>query len=73
MEATIVFSRFLPETPSLQLNSWHLDDTAALLTLHVTSTQQVVPCPVCAVFTPRVHSRYTRTLANLPWGAVRVR
>jgi len=73
MEATIVFSRFLPETTSLQLHSWHLDDTATLLTLHVTSTQQVVSCPVCAVFTPRVHSRYTRTLADLPWGGARVR
>jgi hypothetical protein len=39
----------------------------------VTSTQPVVPCPVCAVFTPRVHSRYTRTLADLPWGVARVR
>jgi transposase len=38
----------------------------------VTSTQQVVPCPVCAVFTPRVHSRYTRILADLPWGTARV-
>jgi transposase len=73
MEATTVFSRFLPETTSLQLNSWHLDNTATLLTLHVTSTQQVVPCPVCAVFTPRVHSRYIRTLADLPWGVARVR
>jgi transposase len=46
---------------------------ATLLILRVTSTQQVVPCPVCAVFTPRVHSRDTRTLADLPWGTVRVR
>ena len=38
----------------------------------MTSTQQVVPCPVCAVFTPRVHSRYTRLLAELPWGTARV-
>jgi len=66
MVATTVFSRFLPNTTSLQLNSWHLDDTATLLTLHVTSTQQGVPCPVCAVFSPRVHSHYTRTLADLP-------
>jgi transposase len=43
------------------------------MTLHVTSTQQIVPCPVCAVFTARVHSRYTRTLADLPWGVARVR
>ena len=73
MEVTTVFSRSFPETTALQLNSWHLDDTATLITLHVTSTQQVVPCPVCAVFTPRVHSRYTRTLADLPWGVARVR
>src|SRR5262245_9063926 len=68
-----VFSRFLPETTALQLDSWHLDDTATLMTLHVTSTQQVVPRPVCAVFTPRVHSRYTRTLADRPWGSTHVR
>jgi transposase len=42
------------------------------VTLHVTSTQRLVPCPVCAVFTARVHSRYTRTLADLPWGTARV-
>jgi transposase len=72
-EATTVFPRFLPETTALQLDSWHLDDAAARLILHVTSTQQVVPCPVCAVCTARVHSRYTRTLADLPWGVARVR
>jgi hypothetical protein len=72
-EATTVFSRFLPETISFQLNAWQLDDTATLVTLYVTSTQQVVPCPGCAVFTPRVHSRYTRTFADLPWGVARVR
>jgi transposase len=44
-----------------------------LITLHVTSTPEVLPCPVCTVSTPRVHSRYTRTLADLPWGVARVR
>jgi transposase len=39
----------------------------------VTSTQQVVPCPGCTVSTARVHSRYTRTLADVPWGVARVR
>ena len=68
-----VFSRSLLETTALQLDSWHLDDTATLMTLHVTSTQPLVPCPVCAVCTHRVHSRDTRTLADLPWGTARVR
>jgi hypothetical protein len=62
-----VFPRFLPETTALQLDSWHLDDAATLLILHVTSTQRLVPCPVCAVFTARVHSRYTRTLDTKAW------
>jgi transposase len=72
-EVTTVFSRLLPEIASLQLNSWHLDDSATLITLHGTSTQEGMPCPVCAVSTARVHSRYTRSLADLPWGAARVR
>jgi transposase len=39
----------------------------------VTSPQAWVPCPRCHVRTARVHSRYTRTLADLPWGASGVR
>jgi transposase len=73
MEATTVFSRVLPDTTSLLLESWYLDDAATLLTLHVISTQGVVPCPVCAVFAHRIHSRYERMLADLPWGPARVR
>lgn len=73
MEAMTFFSRFVPDTTSLQLDSWHLDDAATLLTLHVTSAQRVAPCPVCAVFAPHVYSRYERILADLPWGVVRVR
>jgi hypothetical protein len=68
-----VVARFLPETTALQLTSWPLDDTTTLVTLYVTSTQQLVPCPVGAVFTARVHSRDTRTRADLPWGPARVR
>jgi transposase len=70
---TTVFPRFLPETTALQRDAWHLDDTATLVTLHVTSTQGFVPCPVCAVLSARVHSRHTRPLADLPWGVARVR
>jgi transposase len=73
MEVTIFFSRFVPDTTSLQLDSWHLDDAATLPTLHVISAQRVAPCPVCAVFAPHVHSRYERILGDLPWGVVRVR
>src|SRR5256884_5842120 len=57
----------------LSLEAWHVDDATAALTLHVTSTQACVPCPLCHVQTTRVHSRYTRTVADLSWGAYAVR
>jgi transposase len=58
---------------TLSLEAWHVDEAAALITLDVTSTPTRVPCPLCGVQTARVHSRYTRTLADLPWGTYAVR
>jgi transposase len=34
--------------------------------------QTRVPCPLCATPARRIHSRYLRTLADLPWAAYRV-
>jgi transposase len=50
-----------------------VDDAAAHLTLHVTSTSLSVPCPLCHAWTSRIHSRYARTVVDLPWGAYHVR
>ncbi|BBC26681.1 ISL3 family transposase [Pseudanabaena sp. ABRG5-3] len=36
------------------------------LTLNVSSTQTLVQCPICANPTTRIHSRYERTLLDLP-------
>ena len=66
-------ARFLPDRTTLSLDAWHVDDTAAQITLHITSIPICVPCPLCHVRTSRVHSRYTRTMADLPWGAYAVR
>src|SRR4029453_14326573 len=63
-----LLARFLPDRTTLALEAWHVDDAAAEITLDVTSTQACVPCPLCHVLTPRVHSRYSRSLADLPWG-----
>ena len=68
-----LLARFLPDRITLSLQAWHVDEATAVITLHVTSTQACVPCPLCHVQTPRVHSRYTRTLADVPWGAYAVR
>jgi transposase len=62
----------LPDAPFLHLDAWQTDDTATQLTLPLTSTQTLVHCPLCRFPTRRVHSRYVRTVTDLPWGPWRV-
>jgi transposase len=68
-----VLVSLLPDATTLRLAACHVDTTAAQITLLVRSTQARVPCPLCAIPTRRIHSRYTRTLADLPWAQYRVR
>jgi transposase len=67
-----LLTHWLPATPPLHLDTWHLDDPTTQLTLQVTSMQALVHCPVCRFPTRRMHSRYIRTVADLPWGPWRV-
>jgi transposase len=67
-----LLSRLLPQGAPLHLETWHLDEVAAQLTLRVTSMQALGHCPVCRFPTRRIHSSYQRTLADLPWAHVRV-
>jgi hypothetical protein len=73
--ATAVLAPLLPDAATLRLEAWHVDATAAQITLLVTSTQTVAYGPLCHRATQRRHSRYERTLTDLPWAAscVRVR
>jgi transposase len=57
----------LPNTISLHLDTWHLDDARMQITLLVSSIQAAPRCPGCDVPARYVHSYYTRTLADLPW------
>jgi transposase len=41
--------------------------TADHITIVTSSRQQAAPCPSCAIVSRRVHSRYQRTLRDLPW------
>ena len=50
-----------------------MEQATTQITLRVRSTQTRVPCPLCATPAARIHSRYERTLADLPWAAYRVR
>ncbi|HEY5868463.1 MAG TPA: transposase family protein, partial [Candidatus Tectomicrobia bacterium] len=71
--ATTTLARLLPDATTLRLEACEVDDTTAQITLRVTSTQTAGCCPVCALAATRIHSRYTRTLVDLPWAAYRVR
>ena len=71
-QATTILFRLLPAAIPLQLEAWDVDDMRAQITLHVLSTSPTVSCPVCAEVAQRVHSRYKRTLAELPWGTWRI-
>src|SRR5882672_8398856 len=63
----------LPKSPPLHLETWSIDEATAQLTMCVTSMQPRGYCPVCRCATRRIHSRYARTVADLPWAHFRVR
>jgi transposase len=68
-----VLTRLLPDVTTLHLAACTVDDATAQITLLVRSTQATVPCPLCAIPARRIHSRYERMLADLPWAHYRVR
>ncbi|MGB3297215.1 MAG: ISL3 family transposase, partial [Phormidesmis sp.] len=55
----------LPGAGVLRLERYELED-GDHLTLRLSSTQTIVPCPLCGGLTQRIHSHYERTLADLP-------
>jgi transposase len=63
----------LPDATRLRLEACYVDDTAAQITLRVHSTQATAPCPLCDTPAQHIHSRYERTLADLPWAQYCVR
>ena len=67
MEVRDTFAHALPNTRSLRLNTWYIDDVHAQITLLISSTQAAPRCPGCDAPARYVHSHYTRTLADLPW------
>jgi transposase len=62
----------VPKTIPLQLDTWHIDDAQAQITLLISSTQAEPRCPEYDVPAQRVHSYDTRTLADLPWRDSRI-
>lgn len=62
----------LPSTSLLRLESYAIESDDCLL-LNLSSTQTIVPCPLCGGLTQRIHSHYERTLADLPCAHFRLR
>jgi transposase len=61
----------LPDTETLEL--LHVCASGEGITLAARTTSAEVRCPCCGAFCRRVHSRYVRTLADLPWQGIPVR
>src|SRR5215212_3553516 len=60
----------LPAPKLLNLIGVRADENA--ITLVARTSSRVARCPACGTRSARVHSRYTRTLADLPWQGIPV-
>ncbi len=56
----------LPNQENLHLENWNLDRASQQLTLTLSSMQITAICPMCQVGSRKVHSRYERTLRDIP-------
>ena len=65
MESTAMLNPLLPEAAPLRC--CHLRIQPDLVTVVVESVGPAAVCPNCGQPSGRVHSRYTRTLGDLPW------
>ncbi len=63
---TQFLQHLLPGFNLLRLEDEEIDTDNHHLTVNVSSTQTLAQCPLCANPTTRIHSRYQRTLADLP-------
>jgi transposase len=61
----------LPPTCPVHLDAVTVEPET--LQLQLTTTAPSACCPLCAVPSTRVHSRYQRHLTDLPWGSLSVR
>src|SRR4030095_6261673 len=62
-----------PNVGEFRLDSVERDDLRRALTLVVVSTARNAPCPECGQPSSRYHSRYWRTVADLPWAEYTVK
>lgn len=62
-----MLTHLLPDSNNLKLENCQLDEIKTKIWLIVSAISKVVNCPVCNQATHKIHSRYERFLADLPW------
>jgi transposase len=62
-----LLSRLLPDPALVRLETWAIEPARPAITLTLQSRSRMACCPLCRRRAGRVHSRYERTLADLPW------
>src|SRR3954462_3954717 len=67
-----LLSYLLPDRTCVRLETWNLDPAHSAITLTLQARRVMARCPLCGRRSKRVHSRYERTLADLPWDAYAV-
>ncbi len=63
-----LLSCLLPDATHVRLETWALEPAQSAITISLHARQATARCPFCGRRSKRVHSRYGRTLADLPWG-----
>jgi transposase len=66
-----VSATLIPDPCRLHLELLRSDDQH--ITMLICTTDRTARCPLCSVHASRIHSRYVRTLADLPWNGIPVR
>jgi transposase len=63
-----LLSRLSPDPAAVRLDTWAIEPARPAITLTLRPRSRTARCPLCGRRAGRVHSRYERTLADLPWG-----
>lgn len=67
-----LLEQLLPNSEQIQVQNYELDRAQKQVRSSLCSTQASAPCPICQQEAFRVHSRYQRTLGDLPWADYQV-
>src|SRR3954453_3841467 len=67
-----LLSHLLPARTHVRLETSKLDPVRSAITCSLQARRITACCPLCGRRSKRVHSRYERALADLPWGAYAV-